>query len=138
MLRAAGCRQKIESPPTALPLLGPGSLIRPPLTARAAEHLRSAPRRHPAGRLFAAALDGDQRAVRVLRALADDHTTASDTDASQADRALLALDRPGLNPCGRVGRGRGPASGVWATGYVDQLLARYRDEKQPAGSPVAA
>jgi hypothetical protein len=88
--------------------------------------------RSPVGQLFAAALDGDPRASRVLRALADDDTTASDTDASQADRALRALDRSGLNLAAGWAAAQEQRR-VWATGYVDQLLARYRDEKQAGG-----
>jgi hypothetical protein len=94
--------------------------------------------RSPISQLFAAALDGDARATRVLRVLADDDTTASDADALHADRALRALDRSGLN----LAAGWAAAEEqrrVWATGYVDQLLARYRDEVKAGGDrPVVA
>jgi hypothetical protein len=88
--------------------------------------------RSPVSQLFAAALDGDPRATRVLRALADDDTTASDADASQADRALRALDRSGLNPPAGWAAAEEQRR-VWATGYVDQLLARYGDEVKVGG-----
>jgi hypothetical protein len=91
----------------------------------------AARRRSPIGQLFAMALDGDQRATRVLHALADDDSTATDPDALEARRALQAL-RPSPLEMRPDGGGVEELQRVWATGYVDQLLARYRDERRPS------
>jgi hypothetical protein len=94
--------------------------------------------RSPISQLFAAALDGDHRATRVLRALADDDTTASPVDELEARRALRALHQLDADTAIEDG-GVEELRRVWATGYVDQLLARYRDEVSSRGrSPELA
>lgn len=84
-------------------------------------------------RLFAAALDGDQQAATTLRALADT-TTAPEAEALEAARALHALDHRDLQVPGEWVDAEEQAR-VWATGYVDQLLARYRDVQPTTGQP---
>lgn len=77
--------------------------------------------RSPISQLFAAALDGDQRATRVLQALADEDSTATLEDAVDAEDALRALGRPVPDNLGeKHGTGEDVKTEelgrVWATG----------------------
>lgn len=82
--------------------------------------------------LFAAALDGDHDAGEALAALAEDRSAPRD-GAREAASAARELERVGACPIsdelapGAFGR-------VWAVGYVDQLVARFRDETRRTGT----
>lgn len=99
----------------------------PPPTMNTSPNTHACRPRSRVTRWFAAALDGDEHALRELHLLAFELTAATPAETREADRALHALDRPqpaGSAPPGPIGQG----CGVWAVGYVDQLEARYRSE----------
>jgi hypothetical protein len=90
-------------------------------------------------RLFAAALDDDEQALRELLLLAFELETGTPTEVLEADRALRAIDGPRPDgSCPPNLENEGPTPGLVA--YVDQLEARYRNEPIHAGQgtrPVA-
>jgi hypothetical protein len=86
------------------------------------------------GRLFAAALNDDEQALRTLHLLAFVFIPGTAGEVLEARRAVRAIDGPrpdGSCPPDPAGWERGP----WATAYADQLRARFRAE--PAEGDLA-
>lgn len=79
------------------------------------------PPRGQIARLFAGALEGEERPERVLHLLAFGLAKGQDT-AAEAHRALVALGGP--RPDGACPQElRGTERQAWATSYADQLRA---------------